>query len=144
MKIIRNLSGLLFISFSVAGCQDYGKKVVKGPIEVYFKEGITEGQAMHTADLFAYIDSAQNNNTKQTRSFQLCKKNDTCCFRMVSDKDKLAMVPENSFFVIGDLVSDSIFNSAPVNVELTNIKFETFKTFPYKKAAMENTDSPQQ
>ncbi len=144
MKILKSLSLLLALSLLIAGCSDYGKKVTKGPIEVYYKEGVTPEQARHTAELFAYIDSAQNNNSKDTKSMQLCKTNGIFCFRMVSEKDKLAGVDDRSFYVIGNLVSDSIFNGSPVNVELTNNTFETFKTFAYKKMDLNNLDTPQQ
>jgi hypothetical protein len=145
MKIAKFLSVLIVLSFALAGCQDYGKKVTKGPIEVYYKDGITEEQAQHTANMFAYIDSMQNNNTKNTKSMQLCKKKDELLFRMVAEKDKLGTVPDESFFIIGNIVSDSIFHGAPVTVELTNNKFETFKTFPYKKMDLGGTpETPSQ
>ena len=77
------------------------------------------------------------------KSFQLFKKNDSLCIRMVADKAKVAGVDEMSFFAIGNMVSDSIFNGKPVNVELTNDKFETYKTFPYKKIDFDKPAAPE-
>lgn len=140
MQIVKHISLLFLFSLMLVSCQDYGKKVVKGPIEMYYKDGITADQAQQAANLFAYIDSMQNNNTKTTKSMQLCKKQNVLCFRMVAEKEKLAGVPDNSFFMIGNLLSDSVFHGAPVNVELTNNKFETFQTFPYKKLNLEEPE----
>jgi hypothetical protein len=131
--IMKNLFILLVASVLLASCNDYGKKVKKGTIEVYYKDGIGENEASHTAAILAEIDSAQNNNTKNTRSIQLLSQKDTVLFRMVADKSKLAGVDDMAFQVIGTIISDSAFSGKPVNVELTDNTFNTFKKIPYKK-----------
>ena len=42
------------------------------------------------------------------------------------------------------MISDSIFSGKPVNVELTDDKFKTFKTYPYQKLDFEKLEEPQQ
>lgn len=131
MKILFPLLVVTMVLFT--SCTNYGKKVQKGTVEVYYKEGIDEKAATHTAAILAEIDSAQNNNTKQTRSIQLEQLKDTVCFRMVANKDKLAGVDDFAFQAIGEIISDSAFSGKPVVVELTDNMFKTFKKIPYKK-----------
>jgi hypothetical protein len=64
---------------------------------------------------------------------QLCKERDSVCFRLVIDEKKIAKVPDDAFFAIGNIVSDSVFNSSPVNVDLTDNQFKTIRTLHYKK-----------
>ncbi len=143
MKILKTLIVLTAVAF-LSGCSDYGKKTKSGPIEVYYKEGVTEEQAQHAANFLANIDKAQNENTKEKRSFQLIKANDTVCLRMVANKEKLAGVQATAFLAIGNMISDSIFSGKPVNVELTDDKFKTFKTYPYQKLDFEKLETEQQ
>lgn len=140
MKMVKILSVLFILSLTFTSCKDYGKKAVKDSIEVYYKDGVTADQAQKTAELLA-----ASVKTKDTRSIQLIKKNDVYCYRMVTDKAKLASsgMPDETFFQIGNEISENIFNGAPVNVELTDDRFETFKTFPYKKMAPVQEVMPQ-
>lgn len=137
MKPVQILSAAL-LAFLFSSCSDYGKKATKGPVEVYYKEGVTEAEAQKTADLFFYIDSSQNNNTKNAKSIQLTKSADTICFRMVASKEKLATVNDFAFEVIGNMFADSVFGGKPVNVELTDNTFKTFKKVPFKKMDLNN------
>lgn len=138
MKPVQILFAAALVLFSFSSCTNYGKKATKGPIEVYYKDGVTEDQAQKTANLFFNIDSSQNNNTKDQKSIQLTKTADTFCFRMVADKAKLATVNDFAFEVIGNMFSDSVFAGKPVNVELTDNTFKTFKKIPYKKMDLNN------
>jgi len=122
----------LLIILVLTGCTNYGKKVSHGHIEIYYKEGISKEQAQKTADLFYAIDEASHNAITQ-KSMQLCKEKDSFCFRMVVDKKKLASVPEDAFYAMGNILSDSIFGSNPVNIDLTDNHFKTLRTLHYKK-----------
>lgn len=127
MKILFPLVLLSIVFFT--SCTNYGKKVKKGTVEIYYKEGIEESQASRTAALIFEIDSAN----KDTRSMQLEAAKDTILFRMVANKEKLAGVPDVAFQVIGTMISDSAFKGKPVVVELTDDHFKTFKKIPYSK-----------
>jgi hypothetical protein len=131
-------AALLFTAAIFSSCTNYGKKVKKGMVEVYYKDGIGENEASRTASILAEIDSAQNNNTKTTRSMQLIALKDTVLFKMVADKEKLAGVNDLAFQVIGTIISDSAFNGKPVTVELTDNTFNSFKKIPYKKLDINN------
>lgn len=127
MKILFPLAAVTIVLFT--SCTNYGKKVKKGTVEIYYKEGIEESQASRTAALIFEIDSAN----KDTRSMQLEAGKDTILFRMVANKEKLAGVPDVAFRVIGTMISDSAFKGKPVVVELTDDHFKTFKKIPYSK-----------
>ncbi len=130
---MKNLLVLVFAAVLLASCNNYGKKVKKGTVEVYYKDGIGENEASRTAAVLAEIDSVQNNNSKETRSMQLVAAKDTVIFRMVANKDKLEGVDDMAFQAIGTIISDSVFSGKPVTVELTDNTFKTFKKIPYKK-----------
>ena len=138
MKPLQLLTALFFVAVVFSSCKDYGKKATKGPVEVYYKDGVNETEAQKTAVLLADIDSSQNNNTKETKSMQLTRKADTVCFKMVASKEKLAGVNDLAFEVIGNMLADSIFSGKPVNVELTDNTFNTFKKITYKKLDLNN------
>ena len=127
---------LIAVSLLASSCTDYGKKVSKKHIEVYYKDGITETEANGTASLLYSIDSAYN-NSRDTKSMQLVKTNDTVTYRMVVNQDRLADVGEGAFLAIGIMLSDSVFHHAPVNVDLTDNHFKTIKTIHYTLSAGE-------
>jgi hypothetical protein len=129
---------VLLCAICLTACNNYGKKVSKGHVETYYKEGITEQQAKDAAKLMYDIDEAAQ-NAKVEKSFQLIKKNDTVCFRMVVDKEKAEALGDFSFIAVGNMISDSVFKGAPVNMDLTNDKFESVKFIPYKKIDLNST-----
>ncbi len=122
----------LLVLMGFTSCDNYGKKASKGHVETYYQEGITEEQAKNVATLIYNIDERAG-NAKTEKSFQLCKKNDTVCFRMVVNAEKAKSLGDFSFLAIANMVSDSVFNGAPVNMDLTDNKFETIKKITYKK-----------
>jgi hypothetical protein len=85
------------------------------------------------------IDEAAH-NAKVEKSFQLCKKNDSICLSMVVNEEKVKAVPDFSFIAIANMVSDSAFNGAPVNIDLTNNKFESIKMISYKKIGVDGPE----
>jgi hypothetical protein len=129
--ILKTLLALTFIGIIFYSCNNFGKKVKAGHVEVYYKDGISKEDAQKTADLLLGIDEASNNAPNQ-KSMQLVKIKDTITFRMVIDKEKLAGVQDLSFYAIGIMLSDSLFNHSPVNVELTDNLFKTIKTLHFK------------
>ena len=131
------LALLVLISFT--SCNNYGKKASTGHVETFYKDGITEGQAKKVSTLIFNIDE-RGGNPKTEKSFQLCKNHDTVCFRMVlAEENKVKELDDFDFLAMANIVSDSVFNGAPVNIDLTNNKFESLKMIPYKKLG---TDSP--
>ena len=129
---------VLLVIICFTACTNYGKKASKGHVETYYKEGITEEEAQNAAALMYNIDETAN-NAKVQKSFQLIKKNDTVCFRMVVDAEKAKAIGDFSFIAIANMVSDSVFKGAPVNMDLTNDKFESVKFISYKKIDLNST-----
>jgi hypothetical protein len=122
---------ILLSLFGSTGCTNYGKKVKKEHIEVFYKDGITMEQAQKTADFLYQADA--NNGKSPKKSFQLTGGADTVNFRMVVDKAKMATLDADTWYTMGSFFSENVFNGEPVNVELTNNRFKTINTYHYKK-----------
>ena len=135
MKKLTFLIPVLAIAFLFSSCNDYGKKVKHGHIETFYKDGITEAEAQHAADLMYAMDA---NNAQTQKSFQLIKSNNVVHFRMVVNNDQIDKSMDINFLAISNVISDSIFNGAPVDMDLTNNKFELIRTLPYKKVTDED------
>ena len=135
----KNLFIIVLALLCFTSCNNYGKKATKGHIETYYKEGITEDQAKRASEVMYNVDE-EAHNAKSQKSFQLCKVNDTVCFRMVVNSEKAKEIGDFSFLAIANIISDSVFNGAPVNMDLTNNKFESIKTIAYKKIGLEDIE----
>jgi hypothetical protein len=128
-RIILSLLAIIML----ASCTNYGKKVKSGHIEVYYKSGVTEDEARKTAALLELADKAAGNDISNKKSFQLLREGDTTTLRMVVRKEKINNVKDENFYAIGNLVSDSIFDTKPVNIDLTDDHFKSFHLVRYKK-----------
>jgi hypothetical protein len=118
----------------LASCTNYGKKVSKDYLEVYYKDGITKDQAQKTLD-FLYPQWKNESGKTDTKSIQLTKgAGDTIVFHMVVDKNKLKDISDDIFYGMGNIFSDSLFNKAPVNITFTDNQFKDIRTLVYKKA----------
>ena len=122
-----------FLILSFVHCSNYGDKVTIEHIDVFYKDGIEKVQARQTADLLYYIDTPYNKNVTETKSFQLLKQKDTVTFRMVVVEEKLAGIDDESFLAISNLISENVFDKKPVNIELTDNKFNTLRKLPFSK-----------
>jgi len=130
----------LLVLIGFASCNNYGKKASTGHVETYYKDGITQDQAKRTATLIYNIDE-RGGNPKTEKSFQLCKTHDTVCFRMVlADEGKVKELDPFDFVAMANIVSDSVFNGAPVNIDLTDNKFESLRIIPYKKLGVDTPE----
>ncbi len=128
MKIKNLLLLVVFGAVLLVSCNNYGDKYDAGSnIEVYYKENVDAATAKKTGDFLA-----RNFPSDIKKSFQLTKPSEIVNFRMVVDKEKLKGVEESSFLALGMLISDSVLNGKPVNVDLCDNSFKTIKTIPYK------------
>lgn len=126
---------------SLASCTNYGKKAKSGNVEVYYKDGVEKADAQKLADLFYEAVKAADPSNKDKKSFQLTKPGDTVLLKMVVDKEKYAKLENNeSLYAILYMVSDSVFNGKPVNLLLTNNRFNTFETLAYKVKTVSEED----
>jgi hypothetical protein len=120
----------------LTSCNNYGDKANNGHVDVYYKDGIKKEQAQKAADLLYEIDKTYNNNTSEIKSFQVATQNDTVVFRMVVEEEKLKNIDDESFYAIGNMISENVFDNAPVNVDLTDNKFNTIRSLHFKKMDM--------
>jgi hypothetical protein len=132
MSFLKPIFVLFALVMLFSSCNNYGDKVSKEHIEVYYKDGITKDMAQKTADLLYQADTSAN-KTKEPKSMQLRKKADTILFRMVINQEKAASLDDDAFYSLANYLSDSLYNHSPVNVELTDNKFKTIRTLHYKK-----------
>lgn len=136
MKKLSFLIPVLALTLLLSSCNDYGKKVKKEHIETYYKGDITEAQAQKAADVMFALDA---NNAKTQKSFQLVKENGVVRFRMVlSDPKADNSSMDLNFLAISNIISDSVFNGAPVDMDLTDNKFKTIRSLPYRKVTDED------
>lgn len=119
----------------VAGCGNFGKKVSKEYLEIYYKDGITKEQAEKTLEYF-YPKWRDKGDETGRKSIQLTKKGDTINFRMVSNMEVMDKMDDAVFYTTGVELSSDLFNGAPVNVILTNNKFKPIRTYVFKKMAL--------
>ncbi len=127
----------LLASVLLLSCSDRGKKISKGYLEVYYKEGITKEQAEKTMDYFLPLWKDEGEKTK-TKSIQLSKNGDTIHFRMVAKMEVIEKMDKDIFYTMANEISKDLFNNAPVNVVLTDNTFKTLRTYTFKKMATQN------
>ena len=122
----------LLTAIVLTACSNYGQKVSKDYLDVYYKDGITKEQAQKALDYFLPKWKDEGEKTKP-KSIQLTKNGDTINFRMVANMEVMSKMDEQVFYVTGNELSTELFNGSPVNVILTNDKFETIRSYSYKK-----------
>lgn len=130
MKIAsRHLPLFIIATISLASCSNYGEKVKKDFVEVYYKDNITKEQAEKTLELL-YPGWNEPGNKK---SVQLTKKADTVYFRMVINEEKARNIKDETYLLLGSGLSSSVFDNVPVNVDLTDDRFNTLRTLHFEK-----------
>lgn len=130
-KICLAVLSALFIT----ACNSYGDKVSSSNIEVYYNSGITRDQAEKTARLID--EGIPDGGNSGTVSFQLHKTGDTVLLKMVAKKQEALAMGDVPFQAIARLVSDSVFTGGPVNFELTDNLFNSFRHIPFRKDALD-------
>jgi hypothetical protein len=132
----------LLIATGLIACTNYGKKVKTGGVEVYYKDGISEKEAKQTADLLYDALKAAGAKIDEKKSVQLTRgMKDTIIFRMVAKKEKMTDIEDDSFYALASLVSDNVFKGMPVNIDLTDNKFNTIHTIYFTAEKKENNES---
>jgi len=129
MKFMKPAMAFLLTLIVLTSCDNYGKKVTEGTIETYYKDGVSKEEATRTA---AFMSKLSRGGAER-KSFQLVRKNDTLCLRMVVDEAKMKSIDDKNFLAITMLVSDSVFSGAPVKLDLTDNKFNNIRSLPYRK-----------
>ncbi len=120
----------------LSSCQNYGDKVSKDFVEVYYKDNITKEQAQQTLELL----HPSWNEPGNKKSVQLAKVNDTITFRMVINQEKAKDIPDESYLLVANNLSGTVFKGEPVNVDLTSNSFETIRTLHFQKMDLKEED----
>ena len=137
MKILNLMLTVLIIAISITGCtQNYGKEYkLDDKHNVYYKgEGVDEALAKKLAN---YLKQQEYFQDSINSTVQLVKVKDTFNLNFVVDATKLTAGYENNFLVFGAYISESVFNKAPVTIQLSNGKLEPFKNLGYAKPLSE-------
>lgn len=107
-------------------------RVVYNKGEVYYSDGVDITVAKRLGQYFAesgYFDG-------ESKSVQLRKKGDVYRLRFVVDEKFVGKEETTNLFQpYGLLVSSTVLNNAPVDVELTDEYFRTLETIPYTQVA---------
>ena len=106
---------------------DYGEKVSSGNIEVYFTKSSNNEEARRLADYLA-----NSINSENVISFQISNDEQGILLRMVSTPEKANTLQDSQFYDMAAEISKNVFKDAPVKFQLTDDKFNPFKTFDYK------------
>lgn len=132
MKILQLLMALIIAASFTACNQDYGKEYkLDDKHNVYYKgEGVDE---THAKKLANYLKEQEYFQDSINSTVQLVKVKDTFNLNFVVDATKLTAGYENNFLVFGAYISESVFNKAPVTIQLTNDKLEPFKNLGHAK-----------
>lgn len=133
MRIFKLLTLITIIALSTISCnQNYGKEYkLDDKHNVYYKgEGVDEALAKKLAN---YLKEQEYFQDSITSTVQLVKVKDTFNLNFVVDATKITTGYENNFLIFGAFISEKVFNKAPVTIQLTNNKLETFKNLGYAK-----------
>lgn len=133
MRIYKLLTLITIIALSTSSCnQNYGKEYkLDDKHNVYYKgEGVDEALAKKLAN---YLKEQEYFQDSITSTVQLVKVKDTFNLNFVVDATKITTGYENNFLIFGAFISEKVFNKAPVTIQLTNNKLETFKNLGYAK-----------
>ena len=136
MKILQVLFTAI-IAISISSCtQNYGKEYkLDSKHNVYYKgEGVDEALAKKLAN---YLKEQEYFQDSINSTVQIVKVKDTFNLNFVVDESKITPIYETNFLLFGAYISESVFNKAPVTIQLTNEKLETFKNLGYAKPVSE-------
>ena len=127
------LTLLTLIVISISACnQNYGKEYKLDKMHnVYYKgDGVNEALAKKLAN---YLKEQEYFQDSINSTVQLIKNKDTFNLNFVVDETKLMSGYENNFLLFGAFISESVFDKAPVTIQLTNDKLEPFKNLGFAK-----------
>ncbi|HQW83547.1 MAG TPA: hypothetical protein PK987_03760 [Ferruginibacter sp.] len=124
------LTALVITSLITACNSGYGKEYkLDSKHNVYYKgDNVTEAQAKKLAE---YLKEQEYFQDSIESTVQLVKIKDTFNLNFVVDETKLTKGYETNFLLFGGFISESVFNKAPVIIQLTNNKLEPFKNLGY-------------
>lgn len=130
---MRYLSLLLLATVLVVSCNNYGKKVSKEYLEIYYTDGVSRETAERTLEFLYPQWKLPDGSPTPKKSVQLDQKGDTVLFRMVADMAIVDETGNDIFLLMAQELSTSVFQSAPVTIEFTDKAFKTIRTLSFQK-----------
>ena len=137
MKFINPIFLALTIALCMSACTaNYGKEYkLSDKHSVYYKgEGVDETLAKKLAE---YLKVQEYFQDSIESTVQLVKIKDTFNLNFVVDETLLTAGYDNRFLIFGAHISETVFNKAPVTIQLTNNKLEPFKNLGFAKPVSE-------
>ena len=131
MKYLKPFLALLILALVISSCSsNYGKefKLDENHSVYYQGDGVNETNAKNLAHFLKDIQYFQDSISA---TVQILKISDTFNINFVVDETKLTKGYENSFLLLGGFIPDSVFNKAPIIIQLTNNQLESFKNLGY-------------
>ena len=122
---------LLVLGLVACNVNNYGTKVSKDYLEIFYKKGISDKEADKTLELLYPLWRTEGDKTGK-KSVQLTKTGDSVNFRMVTDPAQLSGITAETIGSFLKLMSDSLFSKAPVNLVLCDPQFKEMKTIRYQ------------
>ncbi len=132
MKNFTLLLAIAIVAFLTSCSGGYGNEYkLDSKHNVYYKgEGVDEALAKKLA---LYLKEQHYFQDSITATVQLEKIKDTFNLNFVVDEKKITTESDNNFLIFGAFISEKVFNTAPVIIQLTNNKLELFKNLGYAK-----------
>jgi hypothetical protein len=133
MKNLKQLLYVIIVVVSFSSCMGgYGKEYkLDSKHNVYYKgEGVDEALAKKLA---LFLKEQEYFQDSITATVQLEKIKDTFNLNFVVDEKKITPEFDNTFLIFGAQIAETVFNKAPVTIQLTNNKLEPFKNLGYAK-----------
>lgn len=131
MKFLKIIFSVLVIASIFTACNtNYGKEYkLDAKHSVYYKgDSVTEVQARKLAE---YLKEQNYFQDSIASTVQLVKVKDTFNINFMVNETKLIKGYEIKFLLFGAFISESVFNKAPVTIQLTNNNLELFKNLGY-------------
>ena len=132
MKILKLFLFAAILSSALTACNNYGKEYkLDKKHNVYYKgEGVDEALAKKLAN---YLKEQEYFQDSIDATVQIVKVKDTFNLNFVVNAAKITEGYDTNFLLFGGFISEKVFNSAPVTIQLTNDKLEPFKNLGYAK-----------
>lgn len=133
MKHLKLLLYTAIAAVSFSSCTgNYGKEYkLDSKHNIYYKgEGVDEALAKKLA---LYLKEQEYFQDSITATVQLEKREDTFNLNFVVDEKKITAEFDKNFLLFGAMISESVFNKAPVTIQLTDNTLIPFKNLGYAK-----------
>lgn len=129
MKKALKIIGFLlaaFVGFVIYSMDGYGDKLEFNGTDVYYVGEVTEAEAQKLGEYLVESEFADG----VEKSVQLAKRDSTYLFRMVvMDGVTKDSTNDITFMAMAWTLSNSVFDSAPVELEACNNTFETLRVY---------------